>query len=444
MLEHFGAPRAQWLEALKSVPAGLDVDGYFRRRAGRSDQFAVMVPGLGPVHFVATVAGARDILRTPGALLCAPTPNPIEPVVGPDSVILTSGERHRRTRRLLMPAFQAARMPERAEALARAVADETDTWRIGERIPLHSTAQSITLRIIVRAVLGVEEGPRFDEYTRVVTALMNANTAPLMLLPWLRKDFAGRGPWARLMRLRTQFDILLATDIERKRRCPVTGRGDVLSLLLPESDEDGRGLDDDDLHQQVRTLVVAGHDTTASALAWALYHIHQAPGVRQRIVDELSSAPATPHTMAKLPYLSAVVSETLRMHPTVPIVLRKLTSPLTIDGVQRGAGDIVGIAVPALHFDPAIWDDPQRFRPDRFLSPSPTPFEYLPFGGGYRRCIGAAFATYELAVAIGTIMSSVALRMPRRESHKPPPRSVPRGIAAAPRREVQLEVTGRI
>jgi cytochrome P450 len=218
----------------------------------------------------------------------------------------------------------------------------------------------------------------------------------------------------------------------------------VLSLLLPESDEDGRGLDDDDLHQQVRTLVVAGHDTTASALAWALHHIHQAPGVRQRIVDELSRAPATPHAKAKLPYLSAVISETLRMHPTVPIVLRKLISPLTIDGVQRGAGDIVGIAVPALHFDPAIWDDPQWFRPDRFLSASPTPFEYLPFGGGYRRCIGAAFATYELAVAIGTIMSSVALRMPRRESHKAPPRSVPRGIAAAPRREVKLEVTGRI
>lgn len=443
MLEHFGAPQAQWLKALKSLQVGRDVDGYFRRRSGRSDQFAVMIPGLGPVHFVATASGARDILSTAGELLSAPTPNPIEPIVGPDSVILTSGERHRRTRRLLLPAFQGGRMRERAEALARAVTDETDTWRTGDRIPLHSTAQSITLRIIVRAVLGVEEGPRFDEYTRVVTALMNANTAPLMLLPWLRRDFAGRGPWAGLVRLRTRFDTLLATDIERERRCPLTGRGDVLSLLLPETDEDGRRLDDDDLHQQLRTLVVAGHDTTASALMWALYHIHRAPGARQRIVDELSSAPG-PHAMTKLPYLCAVISETLRMHPSVPIVLRRLTSPLTIDGVQRVAGDIVGIAVPALHFDPAIWDDPDRFRPDRFLSASPTPFEYLPFGGGYRRCIGAAFATYELAVAIGTIMSSVALRMPRRESHKPPPRSVPRGIASAPGREVKLVVTGRI
>jgi cytochrome P450 len=442
MLEHFGASHAHWLEALKSLPAGLDPDGYFRRRAGRRDQFAVMIPGLGPVHFVATVVGARDILRAPGALLTAPTPNPIEPVVGTDSVILTSGERHRRTRQLLLPAFHGGRMRERADALARAVTEETETWRTGDRIPIHSTAQSITLRIIVRAVLGIEEGPRSDEYTRVVTALMNANTAPLMLLPWLRKDFAGRGPWTRLVRLRTQFDTLLATDVERERRCPVTGRGDVLALLL-QTDDDGRRLHDDDLHQQLRTLVIAGHDTTAAALAWALYHIHRAPVVRQRIVDELSSAPA-PHTMAKLPFLSAVISETLRMHPAVPIVLRRLSTPLTIDGVQRVAGDIVGVAIPAIHFDPAIWDDPHRFRPERFLSASPTPFEYLPFGGGYRRCIGAAFATYELAVAIGTIMSNVALRMPRRESHKRPPRSVPQGIASTPRREVKLEVTGRI
>jgi cytochrome P450 len=264
-----------------------------------------------------------------------------------------------------------------------------------------------------------------------------------MLVPWLRKDLAGHGPWTRLVRLRTRFDDLLASDIAHERRCPVTGRGDVLSVVLPETDEDGGRLDDDELQQQVRTLVIAGHDTTAAALAWALYHIHREPGVRERIVAELSGVPA-PHQMPKLRYLSAVISETLRMHPAVPIVLRRLTAPLTIDGVQRATGDIVGIAVPALHFDSRLWADPHRFRPDRFLDAKPTPFEYIPFGGGYRRCIGAAFATYELAVAIGTIMSTVALRMPPRERRKPPPRSVPRGIASVPRREVRLDVTGRI
>jgi cytochrome P450 family 110 len=147
--------------------------------------------------------------------------------------------------------------------------------------------------------------------------------------------------------------------------------------------------------------------------------------------------------MPKLPYLSAVISETLRMHPAVPIVLRKLSAPRTVLGLACEAGDIVGIAVPALHFNPSIWHDPYRFNPDRFLERSPTPFEYVPFGGGYRRCPGAAFAHNELAISIGTVMRDVMLAIPRRERGRRPPRAVPRGIATVPRREITLEVTER-
>jgi cytochrome P450 len=160
MREHFGAPQARLSRALKSVPAGLDPEGYFRRRAGRSKPFSIVYPGLGPVHFVATVDGACDIWTTPRAQFSAPTPNPIEPIVGPDSVILTSGERHRRTRRLLTPAYQSVRMRDFADGLAQAVTDETDQWGPGDKVALHTAAQSITLRNIVRAVLGVEEVPR--------------------------------------------------------------------------------------------------------------------------------------------------------------------------------------------------------------------------------------------------------------------------------------------
>jgi len=132
------------------------------------------------------------------------------------------------------------------------------------------------------------------------------------------------------------------------------------------------------------------------------------------------------------------------MHPAVPIVMRRLTAPLTVGGVRWAPGDIVGIAVPAVHFDPTIWPDPYRFDPARFLGNTPTPFEYLPFGGGFRRCPGAAFATYELAVSIGTLMNSVELRMSPRERRRKSPRSVPRGIAVVPRREVRLEVIRRL
>jgi cytochrome P450 len=131
------------------------------------------------------------------------------------------------------------------------------------------------------------------------------------------------------------------------------------------------------------------------------------------------------------------------MHPAVPIVLRRLTAPLTVGGRPFQAGDIVGIAVPAVHFDPAIWTDPNTFNPDRFLAKTPTPFEYLPFGGGFRRCPGAAFATYELAISVGTLMNLVELEMPGRERRRRPPRSVPRGVAIVPRREVRLDVIRR-
>ncbi len=165
--------------------------------------------------------------------------------------------------------------------------------------------------------------------------------------------------------------------------------------------------------------------------------------MRERLTAELcADLPAV--QLAKLPYLSAVIAETLRMHPAVPIVLRKLVAPRTISGVQRSAGDIVGIAVPAVHFNPELFPDPYQFRPERFLARNPTPFEYMPFGGGYRRCLGATFAMYELAVAIGTMMRKVVLMMPHRELRRNPPRSVPRGIATVPRRDVKLLVADSI
>ncbi|WP_081665130.1 cytochrome P450 [Mycobacterium sp. UM_CSW] len=421
----------------RSLRVGLDPERYFRRCADRRDPFVVVFPGLGPVHFVATAQGARQLLTTPRETLCAPTPNPIEPIVGPDSVILTSGEHHRRQRRLLSPAFHGAQLRRRADAIAGAVLAEVESWRPGDRVALHRTTQAITLRIIVETVLGVDH-ERIDEYTGVVSALMNANTASLLLVPALRRSFAGLGPWARLVRLRAEFQRMLTGQMNHGRSCP--GDDAVLGNLLRENDHSRLGLDDDDLQQQLRTMVIAGHDTTAAALAWALYHIHRDTGVRARLVDELAAGPA-PHEMPELPYLSAVIKETLRMHPAVPIVLRKLIEPQSIGSVRYRAGDIVGIALPAIHFSADLWDDPYRFDPDRFLVDNPTPFEYLPFGGGHRRCLGAAFASHEMAVAVGTIMRSAELTMPRRERRRHPPRSVPRGIAVVPRRDVKLVVS---
>jgi len=424
-----------------AVWAGIDPEGYFRRHASDTEPFLLRFPGLGDVLFVSTVDGARDILTAPTTLCLAPLPNPIEPVVGQNSLILLSGETHRRTRSILMPAFRGERVRSYVDLIADATKDEIRALQPGDQLVVRDVAQAITLDVVIRVVFGVTDRARRAEYAGVIRELMRSGTAPLMLVPWLRREIAGRGPWARLVGFRAQLDGLLSEQIEERRAGGEHG-SDVMELILTATDEDGNTLGDDALRDQLRTMLAAGHETSSTSLTWALDHIHRDESIRSRVIEELADA-STPGEIAALPYLGAVIHETLRMHPTVPIVLRRLTGPLTVAGVPRAAGDVVGIALPALHFNPDVWNDPDSFDPDRFLQTKPSPFEYAPFGGGYRRCIGAAFAHHEVAVAIGTILNTVELRMPRSEQRRKPPRAVPRGIATKPNREILLDVIDR-
>jgi cytochrome P450 len=421
--------------------AGIDPEGFFRRHSTDTEPFLLKFPGLGDVLFVSTVDGARDILTAPTTLCRAPLPNPIEPVVGPNSLILLSGETHRRTRSILMPAFRGERVRSYVDLIADATNDEITALQPGDQLMVCDAAQAITLDVVIRVVFGVTDGARRAECARLIEELMRSGTAPLMLVPWLRREIAGRGPWAQLVAFRTQLDRLLSEQIEERRGMGDHG-SDVMELILTATDEDGDALGDDALRDQLRTMLAAGHETSSTSLAWALYYIHRDESIRSRVIEELADA-STPGEIATLPYLGAVIHETLRMHPTVPIVLRRLTGPLTVAGVPRAAGDVIGIALPALHFNPDVWRNPESFDPNRFLERKPSPFEYAPFGGGYRRCIGATFAQHELAVAIGTILNTVELRMPRSEQLSKPPRAVPRGIATKPNREILLDVIAR-
>ena len=425
--------------------AGADPDGFFRRHASDTRPFSVRFPGLGQVLFFSTVDGARDILTAPATLCRAPLPNPIEPVVGENSLILLSGEAHRRTRSIVTPAFRGELMRSYVDLIADATKQEIAALCAGGQMLVGEVAQAITLDVVIRVVFGVTDRGRRAEYARVTRELLRSGSAPLMLVPWLRREFAGRGPWARLVGLRTQLDRLLLEQIEELMAPGEHGielGSAVMQAILAATDEYGNTLGDDALLDQLRTMLAAGHETTSTSLAWALYHIHRDDSIRSRLAEELATATA-PAEIASLPYLAAVIQETLRMHPTVPIVLRRLTGPLTVAGFSCKVGDVVGIALPALHFNPVLWTDPDSFDPDRFLTRRPSAFEYAPFGGGFRRCIGAAFAQTELAVAIGTILNTVELRATAGERHSRPPRSVPRGIATKPSREIVLDVIAR-
>ncbi|MEU0500281.1 cytochrome P450 [Nocardia sp. NPDC005998] len=449
----YSTPRAPRMVLAHALAAGIDFERYFRwRRGHEGDPFYVRFPGFGAVLFTGTAIGAREIFRAPIELLEPPRPNPIEPLVGAASLILAAGERHRRDRALLVPAFHSARIRAYGELIRDSVMAEMSgstgesrpAWRPGSRIDSRAAARAITLRVILEAVFGVDSHQRRAEYTAAVAEFLTAFSGPLMLVPALRHGMFGHAPWDRFRAARERLDELILTDIAG-RRAVADGRAvrtDILDMLLTTSYDDGTAISDAELCEQLRTLLVAGHETTATTLVWALFHVHREPATLDRLRAELRAAgpDATPLELAGLPYLDAVCQETLRLHPAVPIVLRRLTAPFTLRGVALAAGETIGVAVPLLHSDPAVWSDPEQFRPERFLDRKYRPFEFAPFGGGHRRCVGASLADYELRIVLATVLGRVRLRLTPRYARGRAPLSVPHNIATGPHRSIPFEV----
>lgn len=431
-------PRMRFAHA---VAAWYDAEAYFRRRSRRGCPFGMAIPGLGEVLFAARSEHVREFLTIPSSVLTPPMPNPIEPVVGEGSIILLDGMPHKRERARFLPALHGERIRRYADAMARAAEEEIVAWRPGTSIDARDAAQSITLRIIIRTVFGIEDHVRTDQFVRTVKSMMRNYVAPFMFFPALRRAPFGLGPWRRFSQRRAELDGLLSEQIALRRRTGTAGYDDVLSVLL--SDDQAGNRSDDEVLQQLRTLLVSGHETSATTVAWALFHIHDDDVVRGRLLAELAGNPP-PEDMPKLPYLGAVISETLRMHPTVSIVVRQLKSAIQAWQIPRAAGDVIGVSLPALHADPAVWPDPRRFDPNRFLERKPPPAEYSPFGYGHRRCPGAAFASLELSIVLGTLLSRVELKRPDGDRMRKQPRSIPRGVAAVPNRPIRLHVVRKL
>ncbi|GGN88039.1 cytochrome P450 [Nocardia rhizosphaerihabitans] len=439
------APATPRLSLLHGLAAGWDFGGYLRRRARRSDPFAVGFPGFPPVLFTGTAEGARELFRAPTALVGPPLPNPIEPMVGAASLILSSGERHRTDRALLAPALHAQRVRALAPVIRDATLREIDgrpagSWQVGSRIDGLAAAHSITLRVILAAVFGTKFD-RESEYAGAVADFLATFTTPLLVAPVIRRRMGGFGPWQRFVAARTRLDRLLLAEITRRRRVSGSEAADLLDLLLTIRYDDGSVLTDTELCEHLRALLVAGHETAATTLTWALYHLHREPGLLARVTAELAAAGDDPAEQATLPLLGAVCQETLRLHPPVPIVLRMLTEPWRWRGVDVAAGQTIGLAVGVLHSQPSIWPAPRLFHPDRFLDRKVSPFEFAPFGGGHRRCIGVTLAEYELRIVLATLLTEVRLSLDPDLALGRRPRTVPRNIAVAPDRAIHFTRT---
>jgi cytochrome P450 len=331
------------------------------------------------------------------------------PILGAGSLFLVSGARHRRARKLLMPPFHGEHMRAYGETMRQIAATRAREWPTGRAFSVEPLLRDISLDVIIETIFGVTGRERVAAFHAAIIEGVKSFTPLIAMFTFLRRELGGIGPWARFQKRWGALKRSIADELEARRSSGVEAN-DVLSLLLGARYDDGRPMDDEELIAQLLTLVVAGHETTATALAWALHFLHRDPELAERVRVEASGA-ASPDAIARLPLLDAVCWETLRIRPLVPIVARRAVAPMTFAGYELPAGTGVGAVASLVHAREDLYPEPERFRPERFLERSFAPHELLPFGGGARRCLGAAFALYEMKIVLATLLAEHRFRL---------------------------------
>lgn len=389
------------------------------QRSRFGDAFTMRLPGLPPLVVFSNPEAVKQIFTDDGETMLAGKFNlSLRAFLGEQSVLMLDGKEHLRIRRLLLPPFHGERMQAYGRAMIALTQASMAVWPRKKPFALHDRFQAITLRVIVRTVFGVEEGARFERLVAQLTELTEIAAWPPLLLPFMQKDLGPLSPWGRFQRKAADVDAALLAEIRMRRAAGTAGRSDVLSLLIDAKDESGAGLTDDELRDELVTLLVAGHETTATSLAWAFRWVLDTPEVRARLEAEIAGAAReggaaglTPERIAKLEYLDAVVRETLRLQPVVPVVGRVLEKPVTVGDYDLPAGVAVVCSIYSAQRRASSYPSPRRFDPERFFRTKPSPYEFFPFGGGIRRCIGMAFALYEMKMVIATVMSRANLQL---------------------------------
>jgi cytochrome P450 len=333
----------------------------------------------------------------------------LEPVVGPNSVILLDEERHMEQRKLMLPAFHGERIERLTGLMEEVAARDVASWPRGEPVAMQPRMQHLTLEIILRAVFGIEPGPRLEALRERLGAMLAFGDKPISLAPPPSGSRAERilerfGPYAAYVKLQREADELIFEQID-ERRAEQGERDDILSMLLAARHEDGAPMSSEELRDELMTMLVAGHETTATSLAWAMERLTRTPAVLRRLGEEVNS---NDHDA----YLTATIQETLRRRPVLPNAMPRFTAR---EGVEVGgwafpAGVSLVPSIYLLHHDPEIYPDPYAFRPERFLEEKPGTYTWIPFGGGRRRCLGASFATLEMKIVLRAILSECELR----------------------------------
>jgi cytochrome P450 len=409
----------------------LDVLRRWQARYG--DIFTVRMTGFGTGVYVVDPAAIRELFTGDQSDLLAGEANSfMEPLLGPSSVLVLDGAEHLRQRKLLLPPFQGSRVAAFREVIRDVAEREVTGWLPGSQLVLRERMRTLTFEVICRAVFGVTQPERVERMRECLVAVIDSSPI-FMIAPPARIDLGPLSPGGRFARRLRAADAVLYEEIERRRSEPdLEERSDVLSLLLRARDEQGRPMTDAELRDELFTMLAAGHETTATGLAFAFDLLLRNPPVLARLREEIESGEDDA-------YLDAVVKETLRLRPVLDAAERTLTRPRTVAGWELPAGVKVYPAIALVHLREDLYERAHEFRPERFVQDGAESYSWLPFGGGIRRCIGAALAHAEMAEVLRVAVPRVELRP---LANRPDP-VVLRGITLAPKHGVRVSVRRR-
>jgi cytochrome P450 len=382
---------------------------------------------VGPGPAAEVFAGDPEVFRAGAANTV------LEPVMGRHSLLLLDGPEHKRARRLLLPAFTAPALRGYQAVVTRLAREEVARWPQDGELRVHDRMTALTLEVVLQVVFGVTDEERLRRLRPLVAATVDLE--PVVLIGWGYRLAHRLPPWKRVGRVQRELDVLLHAEISERRRDPdLAARTDVLSRLLRVgSGETGeRPLSDTELRDQLVTLLLAGHETTASALAWALLELGRDDRLQRRARQAADAAP-----VEGTAHLEAVLKESLRLHPVIPMVVRQLAAPAEVGGVHLPAGVSVAPSVLLTHHDPRWFPAPGDFRPERFLTGEVDPGSWMPFGGGVRRCLGAGFSLMEGVAVLREVLRSHDVRVPP----GPPEGPRVRNITSVPASGGRLRVT---
>lgn len=434
-----------WVQTLQWLISPLKYMEACTNRYG--DIFTLRIgPVFAPQVFISNPQAIQQIFTTDPKLLDSGEAAGIKsPLLGQQSLLTLEGKPHQRQRKLLTPSLHGERMLAYGQLIRNITEQVTSRWQVGEPFSVLPSMQVISFEVILKAVFGLEEGTRYEKLNKLLIALLNPKvpllSALIFVFPVLARDLGSWSPGGILIRQIQQIDELIYAEIRERKEQLNPSRSDILSLMMSARDEAGEPMTDVELRDELITLLAAGHETTATSLAWALYWIHHLPEVHQKLLQELDSLGENPDPNAifKAPYLNAVCSETLRLYPVVMVALNRMVkSPLLIMGYDLEPGTVIIPSIYLTHHREDLYPEPKQFKPERFLERQFAPSEYLPFGGGNRRCIGMAFSLFEMKLVLATVLSQWQMKLADSKLLQP----VRKGALLAPAEGVRMVATG--